>query len=70
MTIQQDELFKATAHGLLLGSVLPILFYNLKVKNGRNLSIYIPFLAFEMYHIVDHIMNSQRPLCEPKQDCW
>lgn len=58
MTIRQDELFKAFAHGLLLGSILPILSYNAKYKNWFNTFIYVSVISFEAYHITQHIKDS------------
>lgn len=60
MTIQEDELFKATAHGLVIGCTLPILGYNIAVKNTRNVNIYFIFLAFEVYNVVGHLRKAAK----------
>jgi hypothetical protein len=58
VTIQQDEKFKAAAHALLLGCALPIVAYNIGAGKRRNLfnaTIYGAFLAWECYHIINHL---------------
>lgn len=58
MTVEQDEKFKAAAHTLLLGCALPIFAYNIgagKRRNWINASIYTAFLAWECYHIINHL---------------
>lgn len=62
MTIEQDERFKAAAHGLLLGCVLPIMGYNIAAGKKRNLVntvVYGAFIAFEIWHIVGHMRAYQ-----------
>lgn len=59
MTIQQDEIFKAAAHGLLLGCVLPIFGYNAGHRNTLNTVIYAAIIVFEVKHIVGHLKAYQ-----------
>lgn len=53
--IAQDETFKAGAHGLLLGCVLPVLAYNLMRRNTMNSAIYLGLMLFEVRQILGHL---------------
>ena len=69
MTIQQDELFKAAAHAMLLGCVIPIFGYNIGAGKRRNLlnaAAYTALIGFEVYHIASHIRcaNSNKECAE------
>lgn len=59
MTIQEDEVLKAAVHGIVLGAILPVLTYNLKVKNSLNIFIYSALSIFELYNILGHLKDSQ-----------
>lgn len=68
MTVEQDEKFKALAHGLLLGCAIPIVGYNVaagKTVNRRNLVIYGLFIGFEVWNVVKHLQNAKgRNTCQ------
>ena len=54
----RDSPFKAAAHGLLLGCLIPIFAWNIYRKRTLGIILYTIFAAFECYHIVNHIQES------------
>jgi len=54
----QDEALKAAAHGLVLGSILIPLAYNIRIKKWRNIFIYTALAGFEIFNIVEHVKDS------------
>ena len=73
MTIQEDEKFKALAHGLVLGCAIPIIAYNVplalqkKKRNIINLVAYAAFLGFELYSIFGHVEECRKPCADETQ---
>lgn len=62
MTVEQDEKFKAAAHGLFLGCAMPIVAYNVarrQTRNKFNVAVYLGFLAFEVFQIVNHLRDAR-----------
>ena len=70
MTIQEDEKFKALAHGLVLGCAIPIIVYQIPLavqkqkRNIFNLAFYGVFVAFELYNIFGHVDECRKPCAE------
>lgn len=61
MTVGQDEKLKGVAHGLLAGCALPILLYNIKARNWRNVGVYVAFLLWEGHCIHQHATAGTDP---------
>lgn len=55
MTLHDDEVFKAVAHGLVLGCAVPVIAYNVKERHWFNLFMYAAFIIFELHNIFEHV---------------
>lgn len=56
--VKDDEALKAFAHGLVLGSILLPLTYNVRIKKWQNVIIYTALVGFEIYHILGHVKET------------
>jgi len=65
MTTQEQELFKAWAHGLMIGCMVPIVAYNVMIRKWRNLFIYGLAVTAEIYFISEHLKELEGCECEP-----
>ena len=58
--VKEDEFLKAACHGLLAGSALPVLAYNLSRRNHGNVLIYLALIAFEVFQVAGHLIDADK----------